>query len=62
MKVPCGKLCPDRTAECKKTCPKWQEYEKEYFEKRKEIQDKAHLARDFYAIKNHAFSHNKKKR
>lgn len=27
MKPPCGKSCPKRTVECKKTCEKWAEYE-----------------------------------
>lgn len=29
MKPPCGKYCPDRTADCHSTCEKWQEYERE---------------------------------
>lgn len=41
-KVPCGKVCPKRTAECKRTCPDWAEYEAEYMahdeEKRKNNQ------------------------
>lgn len=27
VKPPCGKACPDRTAECKLTCDKWKVYE-----------------------------------
>lgn len=25
--MPCRQDCPDRTAECKKTCPKWAKWE-----------------------------------
>ena len=32
MKQPCEKDCPKRTAECKKTCPDWEKFEKEKFE------------------------------
>ena len=32
MKVPCGKVCQKRSAECKKTCEKWAEYEAWKFE------------------------------
>ena len=27
VKPPCGKACPDRTAECKLTCDRWKAYE-----------------------------------
>lgn len=31
LKWPCVKECERRTAECKKACPDWQEYEKKIF-------------------------------
>lgn len=38
IKQPCEKNCPERTAECKKTCPRWAAYwqEKQEEYKRRE--------------------------
>lgn len=35
---PCGKFCPERSAECKRTCEKWQEYESKHMA---ELQERA---------------------
>ena len=45
-KQPCKKDCPDRTAECKKTCPKWKEYEpllREFYKLRAEAYDQEYI-------------------
>ena len=45
-KHPCKKDCPDRTAECKKTCPKWLEYEplrNEFYKLRAEAYDREYI-------------------
>lgn len=34
--IVCARNCPNRSAECKKTCEKWQEYEKRHFEEREQ--------------------------
>ena len=36
LESPCKRDCPKRSAECKKICEKWKEYEKEYFERDEE--------------------------
>lgn len=38
--MPCRQTCPDRTAECKRTCPKWAKWEekkKAIYEARKRV-------------------------
>lgn len=45
-KHPCKKDCPDRWAECKKTCPKWKEYEpllREFYKERAEAYDREYI-------------------
>lgn len=32
--IVCDRNCPNRSAECKRICEKWQEYEKRHFEER----------------------------
>ena len=36
LESPCKRDCPNRSAECKKICEKWKEYEKAYFERDEE--------------------------
>ena len=44
VKPPCGKACPDRTAECKLTCDKWKVYEEakraEYAQREQEFRER----------------------
>lgn len=49
LKWPCVKECEKRTAECKKTCPDWQKYEKEYFDDLKK-RDSERLANEAYFL------------
>jgi len=48
LKNPCGKVCPLRTAECKKTCKDWRAYEIEYFERFKEQEKAKEQESDYY--------------
>ena len=36
MKPPCGRSCSKRSAECKRTCKEWKDYEKKKFEEYEE--------------------------
>ena len=40
-KHPCSKDCPERTAECKKTCEKWKPYEAQ---KREDYKHRAQMS------------------
>ncbi len=45
---PCHKDCPERTWDCKLTCPKWAEYEawkqEEYARRQEELQGKDYVS------------------
>lgn len=59
LKWPCVKECEKRMAECKKTCPDWQKYEKEYFAEQ-EKKDKERLANEAYFLhKSEVIAQNK---
>jgi hypothetical protein len=47
MKPPCGKQCPNRSAECKLTCKDWKEYEVIH---RAEIEEREKLYKQEYEI------------
>ena len=49
MKAPCGKVCPDRTAECKLTCERWAEFEAWKFEEEKRKKKIYEEAADYFA-------------
>lgn len=61
MKVPCGKVCPDREAECKRTCEKWAEYEAWYMEDRKEKEKQYDYNADFFSYLSDRVRINQKK-
>ena len=46
--------CEERSAECRKTCPKWAEYEKAYFENRKKKEERYKERNDYESYKNDA--------
>lgn len=59
LKWPCVRECEKRMAECKKTCPDWQKYEKEYFAEQ-EKKDKERLANEVYFLhKSEVIAQNK---
>lgn len=42
-KIVCDRNCRNRSAECKKPCEKWQEYEKRHFEEREQRTQKREM-------------------
>ena len=60
MKPPCGKVCPKRSAECKKTCEEWAEYEAEKFERYREKEKRILQAEDYYNYLAHRVRKNRK--
>ena len=50
MRPPCDRACPERTAFCKKTCPRWAEYESWYMENQKEKEIQYEHDADYYAV------------
>ena len=61
MKIPCGKECPDRSAECKLTCEKWKEYETAYFEERKVKDKEREQLQNYFYFKEQQFEHRRKR-
>lgn len=60
MKPPCGKVCPDRTIECKITCEKWAEYETWKFKQDEEKKKKVELETDYFNYLIHRVEKNRK--
>lgn len=60
MRPPC-KGCPDRAAECKKTCDAWIEYETEYLEAYAEKQKTYENSSNYWAHLVDQIERNKKK-
>lgn len=50
IKCPCEKTCPERTAECKRTCPRWAEYEAAKFDDYAERQKKMQHVDDVISV------------
>lgn len=50
LKCPCSRDCQDRSAECRITCERYKEYEKEYFEKVEEHKNAKERESDCYTF------------
>lgn len=51
--IVCDRNCPNRSAECKRICDKWQEYEKRHFEEREQRVKKSEAEASYsYYIKD----------
>ena len=50
MRPPCDRFCQDRTAECKRSCEKWAEYELWYFEQHKEKEIQYGHDADYFSV------------
>ena len=61
MKAPCGKSCPKRNAECRKTCEEWAEYEAWKFERYKRRNAEFLKEQDYWAYHIDAITSSKKK-
>lgn len=61
-KPPCDPNCQERTAECKKTCPRWQEYETEHMQELKERAENYERNTDYFAHLSAQVERKKKRR
>lgn len=50
LKCPCSRDCQDRSAECRLTCERFKEYEKEYFIRLKELEKEYEQESDYYTF------------